>query len=127
MSKPSRPCFPPESHTSRGTMPSFSHCAWKGAIVFSAQPRTIPRNSSCPASYREWRMLPSLPDRVPRSGAQVRPEPVDGELAGGRRRWQRAVLARERVDAEHELHRICRRLTDDGDRGAVDEEGDVVR
>src|SRR5690348_14039800 len=57
---PSKPCAPPESHTSRGTMPSFSHWSWNGATFFSAQPRTISRNSSCPASYREWRMVVSL-------------------------------------------------------------------
>src|SRR5918997_5912175 len=101
---PSRPCLPPESHTSRGTIPSFSHCAWNGATVFSAHARTMARNSSCSDSYREWRMtciLPDLSEAVPAVGGEA----VDDELARGRRRRQRPVVVREGVDAEHELHR----------------------
>ena len=53
---PSSPCSPPESQTSRGTIPSFSHWSWKGTTFFSAHARTIVRKSSCSASYRSWRM-----------------------------------------------------------------------
>lgn len=35
------------SHTSRETIPSFSHCAWCGAISFSMKDRTMSRNASC--------------------------------------------------------------------------------
>src|SRR3954469_20875211 len=67
MSKPSSPCAPPEVHTSRGTIPAFSHSAWNGATFFSSQPRTMSRNSECSVSYSEERMVGSVPHLPPSS------------------------------------------------------------
>src|SRR3712207_165406 len=72
MSVPSRPWAPAEVQTSRGTMPSRSHCSWKGTTFFSAQARTVPRKSSCPASYRDRRMPVSVPHATSGAPAAVR-------------------------------------------------------
>ena len=47
------------------------------------------------------------PTAVGSAVSPVGAEPVDDELARGRRRRQRAVRRREGVDAEHELHRVA--------------------
>src|SRR4051794_18892556 len=79
MSKPSSPCAPPEVHTSRGTIPAFSHSAWNGATFLlqpaadhvaelgvlglvqrgthggecAAPPTLLERGTACPAPARE--------------------------------------------------------------------------
>ena len=41
------PASPALRHISRGTTPSFSHCAWFGAISSSMKRCTVRRNISC--------------------------------------------------------------------------------
>src|ERR1700712_5621172 len=48
---PSRPCLPASIHTSRGTMPSVSHCLWCGTHSRSRKVRQASRKASCSGSY----------------------------------------------------------------------------
>src|SRR5690242_13547260 len=82
--KPSRPSSPALVHSSRGTMLSFSHCAWCGAISFSQNVRTVSRNASWSASKISRFMSSSV--SVGLYGDAVGDEAVDvGDAPGGER------------------------------------------
>ena len=49
-SKHSSPASPALSHSSRGTMPSASHCSWWGTTSRSKNARAVLRKSSCSSS-----------------------------------------------------------------------------
>src|SRR5664279_1362419 len=95
---PSRPSSPALTHRSRGTIESFSHCSWCGAISLSQNVRTVSRNASWSASNRV-RFMGALSgvldgDAVVDEGVDVVDPPGGQGFAGvgagfGRRRRQR--------------------------------------
>src|SRR5256885_737651 len=51
-----KPCSPAARNSSRGAIPSRSHCSWYGTISLSTKRRKLSRNSSCSSSNRVRRI-----------------------------------------------------------------------